>query len=241
MMNKLSAARTQSLLQLAARLGVSFNNLLFLHQALTHTSYANESRQTNVIHNERLEFLGDAVLELATSTYLYRHFPDMPEGEMTKARASLVCEVSLHRRAAEVNLGDYLLLGHGEIVTGGAQRPSILADAFEAVIGAIYLDQGWKVASDYVLTQLQTELSEVEAGQTLKDYKTILQEVVQRHAGQHIVYELLAATGPDHAKVFQVAVRINGLAYGTGRGRTKKEAEQHAAGEALKKFQGREN
>jgi ribonuclease III len=241
MMNKLSAARSQSLLQLAARLGVSFNNLLFLHQALTHTSYANESRQGNVIHNERLEFLGDAVLELATSTYLYRHFPDMPEGEMTKARASLVCEISLHRRAVDVHLGDYLLLGHGEIVTGGAQRPSILADAFEAVIGAIYLDQGWQVAADYVLTQLQTELNEVEAGQTLKDYKTILQEVVQRHAGQRIVYELLAATGPDHAKVFQVAVRINGLAYGTGRGRTKKEAEQHAAGEALKKFQGREN
>ena len=236
---KLSAARTQSLLDLSARLGVSFHNLLFLHQALTHTSYANEAREKNAVHNERLEFLGDAVLELATSTYLYQHFPEMPEGEMTKSRASVVCEVSLHRRAAEVSLGDYLLLGHGEIVTGGAKRPSILADAFEAVIGAIYLDQGWEVASQYVLTQLRAELTEVESGQRLKDYKTVLQEVIQRHPGQRIVYELLSATGPDHAKVFQVAVRVYGLAYGTGKGRTKKEAEQHAAGEAMKKFQER--
>ena len=185
------------------------------------------------MHNERLEFLGDAVLELATSTYLFLHFPELPEGDMTKARASVVCEAALYRRAAEVNLGNYLLLGHGEKLTGGDKRPSILADAFEAVIGAIYLDQGWLKASEYVINQLREELIEVEHGEAIKDYKTMLQEVIQRNQGQHIVYELLSATGPDHAKVFNVVVRINGIARGVGKGRSKKMAEQHAAKAAL--------
>ncbi|MBQ9364966.1 MAG: ribonuclease III [Schwartzia sp.] len=233
----LSAARTKMLDELSSRLGISFRNLSLLDQALTHTSYANESLHRKVTHNERLEFLGDAVLELATSTYLFLHFPELPEGDLTKARASVVCEAALHRRAAEVNLGEYLLLGHGEKMTGGDKRPSILADAFEAVIGAIYLDQGWMKASEYVLNQLGEELKEVEHGETIKDYKTMLQEVIQKHQGQHIVYELLAATGPDHAKKFQVAVRINGLAYGIGSGRSKKIAEQNAAKAALKKME----
>ena len=233
----LSAARTKMLDELSSRLGISFRNLSLLDQALTHTSYANESVHRKVVHNERLEFLGDAVLELSTSTYLFKQFPMMPEGDLTKARASVVCEAALHRRAAEVDLGAFLLLGHGEQATGGRERPSILADAFEAVIGALYLDQGWRAASDYVVRQLRVELLEVEHGQNIKDYKTMLQEIIQRHPGQHIVYELLSATGPDHAKEFKVAVRVNGLAYGVGVGRSKKAAEQNAAQQALPKFQ----
>lgn len=240
MAEALTEARRKELLTLSERLGVSFRDISLLDQALTHTSFANESVHRKVVHNERLEFLGDAVLELATSTYLFRQFPMMPEGDLTKSRASVVCEAALHRRAAEVDLGAFLLLGHGEQATGGRERPSILADAFEAVIGALYLDQGWQTASDYVVRQLRQELLEVEHGQNIKDYKTILQELIQRHPGQHIVYELLSATGPDHAKEFKVAVRVNGLAYGVGVGRSKKAAEQNAAQQALPKFQGQE-
>lgn len=232
----LTVKRRAALEELSAQLGIVFKDISLLDQALTHTSYANEAVRQKVVHNERLEFLGDAVLELAMSTYLFKHFPDLPEGDLTKARASVVCEAALYRRASEVNLGAYLLLGRGEMVTGGDQRPSILADAFEAVIGALYLDQGWSVASAYILSQLKEELLEVESGQNIRDYKTALQEKVQRHPGQHILYELLAATGPDHAKEFKVAVRINGLAYGVGRGHSKKEAEQHAAQQALEKL-----
>ena len=234
--HSLTAKRQKALEELARRLGITFKDPALLDQAITHTSYANEAVRQKVIHNERLEFLGDAVLELATSTYLFQRFPDLPEGDLTKARASVVCEAALHRRAAEVSLGEYLLLGRGELVTGGSHRPSILADAFEALIGALYLDQGWEAASSYVVSQLQEELLEVERGQNIKDYKTALQEKIQRHPGQHIVYELLAATGPDHAKEFKVAVRINGLAYGVGIGHSKKAAEQHAAQQALAKL-----
>jgi ribonuclease III len=236
MAENLPAKRKQALQELAQRLGVSFSNLTLLHQALTHTSYAYEAKSRQLIHNERLEFLGDAVLELASSTYLFQHFPDLPEGVLTKARASVVCEASLARRAGELHLGDYLLLGHGEAVGGGGQRPSILADAFEAVIGAIYLDGGWETASSYVLAQLREELLEIENGNNLKDYKTILQEAVQKKADQSVSYELLSACGPDHAKIFEFVVKINGLAYGTGTGKTKKQAEQHAAHEALQKL-----
>ncbi len=229
----LSVDRQKDLLELAGRLQVSFSNLVLLHQALTHTSYANEARHQKVVHNERLEFLGDAVLELATSTYLFTNFPKLPEGEMTKARASVVCETTLSQRAAVLRLGDYLLLGHGELATGGRTRPSILADAFEAVIGAIYMDQGWEIASSYVLHQLQSDLRMVETGHNLQDYKTILQEFVQKHFEQAVCYELLSETGPDHAKHFEFAVNIDGKVCGTGSGRSKKEAEQHAAHEAL--------
>ena len=229
----LSADRQHDLLELAGRLGVSLSNLGLLHQALTHTSYANEARHQKIVHNERLEFLGDAVLELATSTYLFTHFPKLPQGEMTKARASVVCETTLSQRAAALRLGEYLLLGHGEVTTGGRTRPSILADAFEAVIGAIYMDQGWEVASAYVLAQLQEDLRMVETGHNLQDYKTILQELVQKRFEQGVCYELINESGPDHAKCFEFAVKINGETCGTGTGRSKKEAEQHAAHEAL--------
>lgn len=138
----LSKTRREALIELSDHLGIEFQNIVLLHEALTHTSYANEAKNKGVVHNERLEFLGDAVLELATSTYLFERFPNRPEGELTKARASIVREATLSRRAAELKLGEYLLLGHGEASMGGGHRPSMLADAFEAVIGAIYLDCG---------------------------------------------------------------------------------------------------
>ncbi|WP_314762579.1 ribonuclease III [uncultured Selenomonas sp.] len=232
----LSKTRREALRELSDHLGIEFQNIVLLHEALTHTSYANESKNKGVVHNERLEFLGDAVLELATSTYLFERFPKRPEGELTKARASIVREATLSRRAAELKLGEYLLLGHGEASMGGGHRPSMLADAFEAVIGAIYLDCGWQTAYDYVLKQLHGELLTIDSGENMKDYKTTLQEVVQKHVDSKIAYELLAETGPDHDKTFEFAVRINDAVYGTGKGRNKKEAEQGAAREALRKM-----
>ena len=234
--NELTAERRRELTELSQKLGVALNDIGLLDTALTHTSYANESLRRNTTHNERLEYLGDAVLELATSDYLYKHYPNLPEGDLTKARASIVCEESLCRRAADICLGDHLLLGNGERMNGGDRRPSILADAFEAVIGAIYLDCGWETARKYILKRLHDDLAGLRAGQQRRDYKTMLQEKIQRHPGQRILYELLAADGPDHAKVFTVCVRINGIAYGNGTGRSKKEAEQEAAKEALGQF-----
>ena len=203
-MNGCSAARKGELLALAQRLGVTFHDIGLLHTALVHTSYANEA-QGRVAHNERLEFLGDAVLELASSTYLYTHFPSLPEGELTKTRASIVCSAALAK----------------------------IADAFEAVLGAIYLDQGWEAARDYALRQLAPEFDQVRHGENLQDYKTLLQELVQKTPGSTIAYELLEATGPDHAKHYRYAVVINGKTCGEGEGSSKKEAEQQAARMAL--------
>lgn len=224
--------RRECLLELSDRMGVEFRNLGLLDVALTHTSYANESKK-HLMHNERMEFLGDAVLELASSTYLYQRYPDLTEGELTKTRAGIVCSTTLARLATSLDLGSCLLLGHGEAQCGGRLRTSNLEDAFEAVIGAVYLDQGWEVARDYVLRQLSGEFGKVKRGGTSKDYKTELQELVQREPGSQIQYELVSATGPDHDKEFVFAVRIHDEIYGRGQGRSKKEAEQHAACEAL--------
>ena len=226
-------ARRQQLLALSERLGVTFHDIALLDQALTHTSYANESKR-NTAHNERLEFLGDAVLELASSTYLYEHFPEMPEGELTKTRASIVCSTTLAKLATGLHLGDYLLLGRGEEMGGGRTRQTNLEDVFEAVIGAVYLDQGWEAAQAYVVRQLRGEFENAEHGAILKDYKTILQEIVFRKEGQSIAYELVSESGPDHDKHFVVAVRFNSDKVARGEGRSKKVAEQHAAREALK-------
>ncbi len=231
--NELTAERRRELTELSQELGVDFKDLGLLDTALTHTSYANESLRRNTTHNERLEYLGDAVLELATSDYLYKHYPHLPEGDLTKARASVVCEETLSCRAVDICLGEHLLLGNGERMNGGDKRPSILADTFEAVIGAIYLDQGWETAQKYILTQLGKELVGIKSGHQRQDYKTILQEKIQRRPGQRIIYELLAADGPDHAKTFTVCVSVNGMACGVGKGHSKKEAEQAAAKEAL--------
>jgi ribonuclease-3 len=225
--------RIAALRTLCEALGVSFSNIELLHQALTHTSFANECRNMGVIHNERLEFLGDAVLDLVISEYLFREFPNLPEGELTKSRSVVVCEGTLARRAAELNIGQYLLLGKGEASSGGRERASILADSFEAIIGAVYMDGGFRETSKFVLAQLKSALDMIGRGEGAKDYKTLLQEVVQKHNDSKIAYEIIDQRGPDHNKVFEVAVLINDVRSGTGVGKSKKEAEQHAAKQAL--------
>jgi ribonuclease-3 len=186
-----------------------------------------------VIHNERLEFLGDAVLDLVISEYLFREFPGLPEGELTKSRSVVVCEGTLAKRAAELSIGQYLLLGKGEASSGGRERTSILADSFEAIIGAVYMDSGLSAVSKFILTQLKSALEMIGRGEGAKDYKTLLQEVVQKQSDSKIVYEIVAQRGPDHNKVFEVAVLINDSHCGAGVGKSKKEAEQHAAKQAL--------
>ena len=217
---------------LEERLGYSFRNRALLETALTHSSYANENRASGIVCNERLEFLGDSVLGVTVADFLYRHFPDMPEGRMTRLRAELVCEQSLHRVALELHLGDYLRLGKGEEHNGGRKRASILSDAVEAVIAAMYLDAGMKTAAGFIHRCLLDDVRAIETP-TFTDYKTSLQELVQRHSGQVLSYELVGEEGPDHAKTFRVQVCLNGDPIGRGTGRTKKEAEQAAAANAL--------
>lgn len=231
--HKIDEKRVGELRQLAKQIPLEFSNPGLLHQALTHTSYANENRHLHLSHNERLEFLGDAVLELVISDYLFHTYPDFPEGELTKLRAAIVCEATLAKQASRLHLGDYLLLGKGEEISGGRVRPSTLADTFEAVIGAIYLDAGLPTVLRFVLTQLNEELHSIKRGEYLKDYKTMLQELVQRSGDCKIVYEVVAESGPDHDKFFTITVRVNGVHYGTGTGKSKKEAEQAAAANAI--------
>ena len=217
---------------LEERLGYSFRNRALLETALTHSSYANENRASGIVCNERLEFLGDSVLGVTVADFLYRHFPDMPAGRMTRLRAELVCEQSLHRVALELHLGDYLRLGKGEEHNGGRKRASILSDAVEAVIAAMYLDAGMETAAGFIHRCLLDDVRAIETP-TFTDYKTSLQELVQRHSGQVLSYELVGEEGPDHAKTFRVQVCLNGDPIGRGIGRTKKEAEQTAAANAL--------
>ena len=217
---------------LEERLGYSFRNRALLETALTHSSYANENRASGIVCNERLEFLGDSVLGVTVADFLYRHFPDMPEGRMTRLRAELVCEQSLHRVALELHLGDYLRLGKGEEHNGGRKRASILSDAVEAVIAAMYLDAGMETAAGFIHRCLLDDVRAIETP-TFTDYNTSLQELVQRHSGQVLSYELVGEEGPDHAKTFRVQVCLNGDPIGRGTGRTKKEAEQTAAANAL--------
>ena len=200
--------------------------------ALTHSSYANESRGTGAVCNERLEFLGDSVLGVTVAEFLYRHYPDMPEGRMTRLRAELVCETSLYRVAQKLELGRYLRLGRGEEHNNGRERPSILSDAVEALIAAMYLDGGTQSASAFIHSALLSELGAAEP-LAYTDFKTALQEHVQRQIGHTLSYELVDEQGPDHAKVFTVRVLIDGEDAGRGEGRTKKEAEQSAARNAL--------
>lgn len=237
----LDEQRAASLLDLAQRLNTHFTNWNLLHQALTHTSFANEIKRVQLVHNERLEFLGDAVLELVISTYLYTTFPSLSEGELTKARAAVVCEATLAKRAAGLQLGQYLLFGKGELATGGRERVSILADAFEAVIGAIYLESGLTGATDFILAQLAEDLQSIKTGTYIQDYKTVLQEEVQKDSNNHVSYVILSESGPDHNKRFETAVLINDCQYGIGLGKSKKEAEQLAAKQALEKMNNNAN
>lgn len=236
MRKTIDSQRKIALLQLCESLRIECRDLQLLHQALTHTSYANESRHLGSLHNERLEFLGDAVLDLVTSEYLYLHFPKLPEGELTKARAILVCEQTLAKKASALKIGQYLLLGKGEALSGGRERLSILADTFESILGALYLDQGFVKVAELILRLFREDLEQIERGEYVKDYKTLLQEVVQKSADSKISYEVLSESGPDHDKVFRVAVYVNNQQRGTGSGKSKKEAEQQAAREALTYF-----
>ena len=221
-------------------IGYHFENEGLLRQALIHSSYANENHMRKLSDNERLEFLGDAVLEIISSDFLYRNYQELPEGELTKLRASLVCEPTLAACAKEIGLGKYILLSHGEDQTGGRGRKSILSDALEAVIGAIYLDGGLTNAKEFVLKYI---LTDIEHKQLFYDSKTILQEVVQGEH-EHITYVLTKESGPDHDKRFTVEARVGDKRIGTGSGHTKKAAEQEAAYKALlmiKKEKGADN
>lgn len=208
----------------------NFKNKQLIHQALTHSSYANERKHPNG-SNERLEFLGDSVLSIVVSDYLYKNL-NVAEGQLTKIRASLVCEKSLHIFAMKIHLGDFLLLGKGEENTGGRQRPSILADAFEAVIAAIYLDGGMEAAAKHILRFMPEDITHA-AQPVFSDFKTVLQEVVQKNPEEKVEYVLIGEEGPDHDKRFVVEVCLNSQVIGKGSGRSKKEAEQLAAKEAL--------
>ena len=213
-------------------IGYNFQSEGLLRQALTHSSYANEKHMKKLSENERLEFLGDAVLELVSSDFLYKNYQKLPEGELTKLRASIVCEPTLALCAKEFHLGEYLLLGKGEDQTGGRERKSILSDALEAVIGAIYLDGGFANAKEFVLKYIMTD---IEHKQLFYDSKTILQEVVQ---GEHesLQYVMTEESGPDHNKSFTVEAHIDNVCLGVGSGHTKKAAEQEAAYRALLKI-----
>lgn len=221
---------------LEAKLGYAFHDRRLLENALMHSSYANENRARGYTSNERLEFLGDSVLGMVTATRLYHLYPDMPEGKMSRLRAELVCEQSLHAVALELNLGDYIRLGHGEARNGGRERPSILADAVEAVIAAMYLDGGLEPARQFIFDHILTGLTEGQMHH-VTDYKTDLQERVQRKPGQTLEYTLISESGPDHNKTFTMNVLLNGKEIGQGSGRTKKEAEQAAAKCALERME----
>ena len=221
----------EQLKEFQKKIGYQFQQEGLLRQALTHSSYANEHRMKKLSDNERLEFLGDAVLEIVTSDFLYQELIDVPEGEMTRVLSSILCEKTLAFCTRALNLGDYLFLGKGEDQTGGRKRKSILSDAFEAIIGAIYLDGGFANAKEFIHRFV---LNNVEHMQLFYDSKTILQEIVQgdEHSGK-LEYVLVEESGPDHNKNYKVEARIGNKSYGCGEGHTKKAAEQEAAYQAI--------
>lgn len=216
---------------LEQKLNYKFNNKKLLQNALTHSSYANEVRN-GITSNERLEFLGDSVLSIIVAEYLFLHYKNIPEGELTKLRASLVCEKTLCKFSRELELGKFLKLGKGEDKGGGRERDSILADAFEALLAAIYLDGGMEVATNHVLRFVVPEIEDKNQ-HTFKDYKTALQEIIQRNPEEYVTYVLKGESGPDHDKVFEVEVHLNSNVIGRGKGKNKKQAEQMAAKQAL--------
>ncbi len=220
---------------LEEKIGYTFRDPTLLENALTHSSYANEHREKGMPSNERLEFLGDSILGLVVADHLYRTRPDLPEGDLTRIRAALVCESSLVEVAKSLDLGSYLKLGKGEESGGGRHRPSIQADAVEAMLAAVYLDGGIGQARKLIHTLvIRQEQEKTAAG---RDYKTALQELVQRESGQVLSYRLVGESGPDHAKTFSMEVLLNGQPIGSGEGRSKKEAEQAAAKAAVGKLE----
>lgn len=210
-----------------------FKNKVLIRKALTHSSYANEQRARHLQNNERLEFLGDSVLGFVTADYLYNQFPELPEGELTKLRAAIVCEQALYEVAKELGIDGAICLGHGEESSGGRQRPSILADAVEALLGAIYLDGGIEPAREFVLSFIPKSAERARQGRMFKDYKTTLQEIVQKNRQETLEYRLAGTSGPDHDKTFDMELLLNSNVFASGQGRSKKEAEQMAAKQAL--------
>ena len=215
------------------KIGYEFKDKTYIQTALTHSSFANEHKEFN--YNERLEFLGDSILGLVVSDYLFRARNDLPEGKLTRLRANVVCEESLSAVARKINLGDHLFLGKGEKTSGGSDRDSILADATEAVIAAIYLDGGFDQAKDFILSNLRDTIAKNIDGNIFRDYKTILQEIIQGNNGK-ISYKLVGESGPDHDKEFEMQVKCGQDTIGIGKGKNKKEAEKEAARDALVKM-----
>ena len=215
------------------KINYEFKNKEYILEALTHSSYSNENK--NYPFNERLEFLGDSVLSIVISDYIFKKETKLPEGELTKIRANIVCEESLSEVSKNIHLGKYMLLGKGEEATGGRERISILADALEAVIAAIYLDGGIKCAREFILTNMEKIINDSIKGKIFRDYKTCLQEVLQSNGENNIWYKLIEEKGPDHNKRFVMEVGINDTVLGVGEGKSKKDAEQVAAKCALDK------
>ncbi len=216
--------------KLELELGYEFKNKSLLKQALTHTSYAYEH---NIESNEKLEFLGDSILEFVSSEYLYKNYINLKEGEMTKVRATVVCENSLYKVAKLHNFSDFLYLGKSERLNKGKERPAILADSVEAVIAAMYLDGGLEVASKFIISNLKDEIEIASKNVGLKDYKTVLQEKLQEKGEVKIEYIIIGESGPDHDKLFESEVRYNNKVLATGKGKSKKQAEMQAAQKAL--------
>lgn len=217
---------------LEKNMGYKYKNINLLKTALTHTSYANEHRIKKEKSNERLEFLGDAIVDFIVGEKLFLKCPEKPEGELSKMRAAIVCEQGLKDAADSISLGEHILLGKGEEITGGRERASIISDAFEAVVASIYLDGGMESAREWVLKMLSKPISDAVSGKYNKDYKTALQEFVQRDGG-HVSYEIVGQSGPEHDKVFEVEALVNDKPICEGKGKSKKEAEQQAAKKAL--------
>lgn len=224
----------RNLSDLESILEYKFQDQDLLKLALTHSSYANELRDRKADYNERLEFLGDSVLGVVISEYVFKKNPEFKEGELTKMRSKIVCESTLAEVASEISLGEYMLFGKGEALTGGRTRRSILADAFEALIASIYLDGGFEVIRPIIFRLMADKIDMAEKGLIVDDYKTHLQELVQMNKDSRIKYELVEESGPDHRKSFKTAVKINQKVYGVGEGRSKKESEQEAAKMALR-------
>ena len=222
--------QNRDLSALEQNIGYKFKNINLLKNALTHTSYAYEHK---IASNEKLEFLGDSILEFLSSKYIYNNYPNLKEGEMTKVRATVVCEDSLYKIAEKHNFSDFLLLGKSEVMTGGNKRPAILADSVEAVIAAIFIDGGLEEAKRFIIKNLDKEIDIATKNVGKKDYKTVLQEELQKNGDVKIEYTIIKETGPDHDKRFEAEVSLNGKVLATGKGKSKKEAEMQAAKKAM--------
>ncbi|HKL12098.1 MAG TPA: ribonuclease III [Halanaerobiales bacterium] len=222
--------------ELESKLDIKFSNKKLLLRALTHKSFANENSELQIKDNERLEFLGDSVLSLSISTYIFNKYDNYKEGKLAKIRSVIVSAPVLAEKALDLNLGRYLLLGKGEELSGGRSRDSILADTMEAILGAIYLDKGFDFSFEFIINNFKSFIFEVDNGNYIQDYKTMLQEVIQKNSNDRPEYEVVKEKGPDHNKEFYVVVNFEDTELGFGKGKSKKEAEQEAAKHALKQL-----